>query len=100
MRCCDIICRVDESSSEYETDTSADDEDGRGIRLKPIFVRKEARNTIAEAEALAAKEVPTYFHPLRLRHMNLETYTLTLIGVHFPCLLGVESLRVVLSHQS
>lgn len=44
----------DEEESEYETD-SEDEQFGRQM-LKPIFVPKNARETIAEREALEKEE--------------------------------------------
>ncbi|KAF8054952.1 MFAP1 [Scenedesmus sp. PABB004] len=47
----------DEGSSEYTTDDGSDDDDDRAAKLvKPVFVRKAERDTIAEREAAEAAE--------------------------------------------
>lgn len=45
----------DESESEYETDSDEGEEFGRRM-LKPVFVTKKERETIAEREALEREE--------------------------------------------
>eukprot|EP00798_Chlamydomonas_sp_ICE-L_P013908 gene13908-19835_t len=68
-----------EGSSEYETD-SEDDDDGPGFGrrlLKPVFVPKEARETIAERDALEEEEEQLAVNEkARLAERKVETQQL------------------------